>query len=101
MGISAEFLGLVITMADYRLKQTTEIIGMLREHYGSRVCGPEVRTNAPLKVAPSHGQHIFEFDPASRGADSYAMLTRELLGRCRKDGKMEGRKGRKTAGRAA
>lgn len=101
MTISAELLGLVITMADYRLKQTSDVVGMLREHYGSRVCGPEIRTNAPLKVAPSHGKHIFDFDPSSRSAEAYAMLTRELIGRCHKGGTTEGRKAGKVARRAA
>lgn len=98
MGIEARMLGMVITLADYRNRSTTEIVGMLRERFGSDVCGVEVRTNVRLSEAPSHGKHIFDYDVTSSGAEAYAMLAREIVGRCRqdgrwrrKDGKVEGR----------
>lgn len=100
-GVEARLLGVVVTMADYRNKATSEIVGMLREHYGADICGTEIRTNVRLSEAPSHGKHIFDYDAESSGAAAYAMLAREVVGRCRQDGSAAGRKGVKKERRAA
>lgn len=84
MGARAQLLGLVVTMADYRQRTTLEAIGAMREAYGADVCGPEIRVNVRLSEAPSHGKTIFEYDASSPGAEAYAMLARDILGRARR-----------------
>jgi chromosome partitioning protein len=101
IGASTKLLGILVTLADYREAVTTEMVGLLREHYGAGICGTEIRKSVRLREAPSHGRHIFDYAPASSGAESYKMLARELIGRCRHDGKVDGRKGVKKERRVA
>lgn len=66
------------TALDRRVKQTAEIMPQLAVHFGERVCEP-IRYNVRLSEAPAHGQHIFEYDPQSNGAQDYLDLTRRIV----------------------
>jgi chromosome partitioning protein len=101
IGAVTRLLGIVVTMADYREAVTTEMIGLLREHYGADICGTEIPKSVRLREAPSHGKHIFDYAAGSSGAEAYKMLAREIIGRCRRDGKAEGRKAGKKERRVA
>ena len=81
IGTTAELLGILLTLADYRLNVTEEIIGMIRKHYGRAVFKTEIRGNVRLKEAPSFGKTIFDYDNGSHGADGYRALTKEILAR--------------------
>ena len=83
IGLSGRLLGLLLTMADYRNRVTGELVQMIRDHYGDAVFKTEVRVNVRLAEAPSFGQTVFEYDPASSGADAYHQLAAEVLRRCR------------------
>ncbi len=74
-------LGILLTLADYRLNVTEEIGRMIRGHYGRLVFKTEIRGNVRLKEAPSFGKTIFEYDNGSAGADAYRNLTKEVLQR--------------------
>lgn len=81
MGVQVPLLGILLTMVDYRVKVTGEIVGMIRAHYGAQVFQSEIRTNVRLSEAPSFGQTIFQYDDHSTGADAYRRLTAEVLAR--------------------
>lgn len=66
------------TALDRRVKQTGEILPQLKAHFNGAVCKP-IRYNVRLSEAPAHGQHIFEYDPQSNGAEDYAELTRRIV----------------------
>jgi len=84
IGKAAELLGVLLTLADYRLNVTDEIGGMIRKHYGKAVFKAEIRGNVKLKEAPSFGKTIFDYAGGSAGAEAYRLLTREVLQRIRK-----------------
>jgi len=67
------------TSLDRRVAQTGEIQAQLQERFNGLLCEP-IRYNVRLSEAPAHGQHIFEYDPASRGATDYQVLTNRVLG---------------------
>ncbi len=79
IGKVAELLGFVLTEADYRLNVTSEIEGMIREHYKGQVFKTEIKGNVKLKEAPSFGKSIFDYAPASSGAECYRQLVNETL----------------------
>lgn len=66
------------TALDRRVKQTTEIMPQLQQHFGTAVCKP-IRYNVRLSEAPAYGQHIFEYDPHSNGAQDYMELTKRIV----------------------
>ena len=49
-----------------------------REHFGTRVYKTVVPRTVRLAEAPSFGQPIIVFDPASRGAKAYRKLAKEV-----------------------
>jgi chromosome partitioning protein len=81
IGKVAAPLGILLTLADYRLNVTEEIGRMIRAHYGRLVFKMEIRGNVKLKEAPSFGKSIFAYDKGSIGAEAYRKLTKEVLQR--------------------
>jgi len=81
MGKVAAPLGILLTLADYRLNVTEEIGQMIRGFYGRLVFNTEIRGNVRLKEAPSFGKSIFDYDKGSSGAEAYRELTKEVLQR--------------------
>jgi len=84
IGKAAGLLGILLTMADYRLNVTEEIGQMIRGYYGRLVFKAEIRGNVRLKEAPSFGKTIFDYDNGSAGAEAYRQLTKEVLKRINK-----------------
>ncbi|HEY9847064.1 MAG TPA: ParA family protein [Candidatus Caenarcaniphilales bacterium] len=84
IGRGAKLLGLVLTMVDRRTRVAGEIAELIQHHYGNRVFATEVPVNTKVSEAPSWGQSIFEYAPASTGAEAYRKLTEELLQRVAK-----------------
>jgi len=82
-GVPTRLLGILLTMVDYRTRATRDNVDQLRGEFGSDVLGVEIRTNIRLAEAPSVGQTIFEYDPASTGADAYYLMAEEYLLRTR------------------
>jgi chromosome partitioning protein len=81
IGKVAAPLGILLTLADYRLNVTEEISKMIRKHYGQMVFKTEIKGNVRLKEAPSFGKTIFDYDNGSAGAEAYRQLTKEVLQR--------------------
>ena len=84
IGKVAAPLGILLTLADYRLNVTEEIGRMIRGYYGRLVFKTEIRGNVRLKEAPSFGKSIFDYDKGSAGAEAYRELTKEVLQRIAK-----------------
>lgn len=78
-GSRAELLGVLMTMADYRLKATTDVVGKIRQRFGKQAFVVEIRTNVSLAEAPAYGQTIFQYKPHATGAKAYQLLAEEFL----------------------
>jgi len=74
-------LGILLTLADYRLNVTDEIGKMIRGYWGRLVFKVEIPGNVRLKEAPSFGKDILNYDNGAAGADAYRELTKEVLHR--------------------
>ncbi len=81
IGDGAQLVGIAITMADYRLRETAEIIAMIRGHYKAHVFRAEIPNNVRLAEAPRFSMSIFDYAPSSTGAEAYRQLTAEVLKR--------------------
>ncbi len=76
--------GLLRTMFDSRNRLANEVSEQLVTHFGNNVYDTIVPRNVRLAEAPSYGQPIIVYDPASRGAESYRALAREVRQRQRR-----------------
>lgn len=78
-GSRLRFLGLLLTMVDYRVKSSRRTVDEIRSEYGSAVFAIEIRINTRLAEAPAAGQTIFQYDSKANGAKAYQLLAGELL----------------------
>ncbi|HMV37708.1 ParA family protein [Plasticicumulans sp.] len=76
--------GLLRTMFDARNRLANEVSGQVLEHFAGQVYDAIIPRTVRLAEAPSYGQPIIVYDPASRGAESYRELAREVLKRARR-----------------
>lgn len=73
--------GVVLTMYDSRTNLSEQVVEEVRGYFQERVYRTIIPRNIRLSEAPSHGLHIFEYDPRSKGAEVYLDLAREVTGR--------------------
>lgn len=79
---SLQVLGIVFTMTDKRLMINREIMLSIRKKLpADAIFSTEIPRNVKIAEAPSHGEPICYYDPASKGADSYNRLAKEVLRR--------------------
>jgi chromosome partitioning protein len=71
---------IVLTMYDARTKLSDQVANEVRLHFGTKVCRNVIPRTVRLSEAPSFGQPITAFDPASRGAIAYRELAKEVSG---------------------
>ena len=71
---------IVLTMYDARTKLSDQVASEVRLHFGSKVCRNVIPRTVRLSEAPSFGQPITAFDPASRGSIAYRELAKEVSG---------------------
>ncbi len=71
---------IVLTMYDARTKLADQVARDVRLHFGAKVCRNVIPRTVRLSEAPSFGQPITVFDPASRGAIAYRELAKEVSG---------------------
>lgn len=81
MNNELELLGIVITNFDYRKVLHRDVVQHAEEHYSDMVMETKIRGNVSLAESQSMGQHIFDYDANSNGAEDYLSLTREVLQR--------------------
>ena len=67
----------VPTFYDRRVKKSEEIFAQLQAYYPAQICSP-IRYNVRLSEAPGYGQTIYEYAPASIGAEDYAALVERI-----------------------
>ena len=75
---SLEVRTIVLTMFDSRTRLSVDVANEVRAHFGERVCRIVIPRTVRLSEAPSFGQPITVFDPASRGAVAYRELAKEV-----------------------
>ncbi len=80
-----EIEGLLRTMLDPRNALAQQVSAQLEQHFGAKVYRTAIPRNVRLAEAPSHGQPALRYDPASKGAQAYLQLTREILERFEAD----------------
>jgi chromosome partitioning protein len=74
-----EINGILLTMFDGRNNLCHQVSSQIREHFGSKVFNAVVPRNVRLSEAPSYGQPALLYDIASRGAQAYMDLAKEVL----------------------
>ena len=77
-------MGIVFTMLDKRLLKSNEIMYDIKRSFDSKVLfKTEIPRNVRISEAQAAGEPIIYFDKASKGADAYKRLSKEILERCR------------------
>jgi chromosome partitioning protein len=71
---------IILTMYDARTRLAAQVVEDVRQYFGDKVCLNVVPRSVRLSEAPSFGQPITVFDPASRGAIVYRELAKEVSG---------------------
>jgi chromosome partitioning protein len=74
-------LGILMTMFDSRTRLSAQIVGEVRDHFGSTVFDTVIPRSTRLAEAPSFGKPIIYYDPYNAGAAAYEVLAQELLQR--------------------
>jgi chromosome partitioning protein len=73
--------GIVMTMYDGRTNLALQVVDEVRRYFPEQIFNTVIPRSVRLSEAPSYGQSIFEYDPQSRGAQAYKILTQELVNR--------------------
>ncbi len=76
-----EIEGLLRVMYDPRSTLAQQVASELKSHFGDKVFNTVIPRNVRLAEAPSHGLPGVVYDPASKGAQAYQELAREVLQR--------------------
>lgn len=76
LGLSVE--GILLTMADFRTKLTSDVIQEVRRFFGPQVYDLVIPRLVRLSEAPSHGLPISLYDPHSSGAKVYQRLAEQI-----------------------
>ncbi|NOY12739.1 MAG: ParA family protein [Deltaproteobacteria bacterium] len=71
--------GILLTMFDGRNNLCHQVSDEIRSHFGDKVFDAVVPRNVRLSEAPSYGQPVLMYDIASRGAQAYMALAKEVL----------------------
>ena len=71
--------GILLTMFDDRTNLTRQVATDLKEFFGNEVFQTIIPRSVRLAEAPSFGKPILNYDPRSRGAESYIKLAKEIL----------------------
>jgi chromosome partitioning protein len=80
LNTSLEVEGVVLTMLDARTNLGLQVIEDVKKFFRDKVYHTVIPRNVRLSEAPSHGQPIIEYDPKSRGAETYLDLAKEVIG---------------------
>lgn len=71
--------GFLLTMYDARLNLSNQVYEEVKRHFQDMVFETVITRNIRLSEAPSYGVPALSYDVASKGAQSYLNLARELL----------------------
>lgn len=73
--------GVLLTMFDTRTNLSHQVVEEVRSFFGARVFHTVVPRNVRLSEAPSFGLPVALYAPKSTGAEAYAAVAEEVLGR--------------------
>lgn len=73
--------GILLTMYDERTNLSKQVADDIRGFFQGSAYDTVIPRSVRLGEAPSHGQSIFQYDPRSKGAESYFSTAREFLQR--------------------
>ena len=73
--------GVLMTMFDARTRLSAHVVEEVRRFFPDRIFETVVPRSVRLAEAPSYGQAIAEYDPASRGGVAYRAFADELIAR--------------------
>jgi len=68
----------LLTMYDGRTRLASDVAEDVRTHFGSSVLSTIIPRSVRVSEAPSRGQSVITYDPASSGAIAYTEAAREL-----------------------
>ena len=86
-------MGIVFTMVDKRLLSANEIKNDIKSAFDKKaIFKTEIPRNVRISEAQSHGEPVIFFDKGSKGADTYAKLSKEVLTKCREMEKVNAKK---------
>jgi chromosome partitioning protein len=69
---------IVVTMYDARTRLSSGVAQEVRDHFGDQVLRTAIPRAVRVSEAPSYGQTVMTYDPASPGALSYLEAAREI-----------------------
>ena len=69
---------ILVTMYDARTRLASGVAHEVREHFGDQVLKSTIPRSVRVSEAPSYGQTVMTYDPASPGALSYLEAAREM-----------------------
>ena len=69
---------ILLTMYDGRTRLASQVAEDVRSHFGEVVLQTIIPRSVRVSEAPSYGQSVITYDPASSGAVAYAEAAREL-----------------------
>jgi chromosome partitioning protein len=72
---------ILLTMYDARTRLSAGVADEVREHFGAQVLRTAIPRSVRISEAPSYGQTVMTYDPASPGALSYLEAAREMAER--------------------
>jgi chromosome partitioning protein len=75
---------ILLTMYDGRTRLASQVADDVRSHFGDVVLQTIIPRSVRVSEAPSYGQSVITYDPASSGAVAYAEAARELAYRADK-----------------
>lgn len=70
--------GIILTMYDSRNNLANQVVDEIRSYFKEQVFQTIIPRNVRLSECPSHGLPISLYDPKSRGAETYDLLTEEI-----------------------
>ena len=76
---SLDVEGVLLTMFDSRTNLSLQVVEEVKRCFPHKVYKSIIPRNVRLSEAPSFGQPIITYDPASRGAECYMALADEIL----------------------
>ena len=71
--------GVLLTMYDGRLNLTQQVVDEVKKYFPRKVFRTVVPRTVRLSEAPSFGQPVIYYDGASKGAESYMNLAKEVI----------------------
>lgn len=72
---------ILLTMYDARTRLSSQVADEVRSHFSEEVLTATVPRSVRVSEAPSHGQTVISYDPASTGALAYCRAAAELATR--------------------